>query len=147
MFHDLPDDADDPAEVFRADLLSLRAATITITTDITLVDLTDEALADHGYGRPEVIDTPPSSYPTTRRWGQLAWDSSTAAGLVWNSRRSPERLSFMLFVGPPRPADRPRALNRRRQLEVVRPPLPLYDGDGLSAVMDAAVARNVTVVV
>lgn len=57
----------------------------------------------------------------------------------------PDRLSFMLFVSAPRPADRSRALNRR-QLQVAAPPLPLYDGHGLSAVMEAAAARNVTVV-
>jgi hypothetical protein len=51
----------------------------------------------------------------------------------------------MLFVAPPAPADRSRALGRR-QLGVVNPPLPLYDGDGLAAVMEAAAARNVTVV-
>ena len=147
VFHDLPDDLQHPAEVFRADLLSLRAATITVTTDANLADLTDDALAGYGYTRVDVIDTPASGYPTTRRWAQHAWDTTECAGLVWNSRRSPELLSFMLFVNAPRPADRHRALRRRRQIEVVSPPLPLYDGDGLTAVMNAAAARNVTVVV
>ena len=53
----------------------------------------------------------------------------------------------MLFIDPPRAADRARALSRRGHLDVVSPPEPLYDGDGLAAVMAAAAERNVTVVV
>lgn len=147
VFHDLPDDARLPAEVFRTDLLSLRSTTIAVTTSTNLVDLTDEALTGYGYARVELIETPAAAYHTTRRWGQYAWDTTECAGLVWNSRRSPARLSFMLFVNAPRPRDRYRALNRQRHLEVISPPLPLYDGDGLTSVMNAAVARNVTVVV
>ncbi|MGH9185272.1 MAG: RES family NAD+ phosphorylase [Acidimicrobiales bacterium] len=147
VFHDLPDDPSTPAEVFRADLLALRAGTIALTAPVGLVDLTDAALAGYGYGRRDVIDTTAVDYPVTRLWAQHAWNSTSCAGLVWNSRRSPDRLSFMLFVNPPRPADRPRALRRRDQLEVVAPPLPLYDGDGLAAVMTVAVTRNVTIIV
>jgi hypothetical protein len=112
-----------------------------------MADLTDDALVSYGYLRDEVIDTPADEYLTTRRWGQHAWETTGCAGLVWNSRRSPERLSFMLFIDPPRAADRERALSRRRHLEVVSPPIPLYDGDGLAAVMAAAAERNVTVIV
>lgn len=147
VFHDLPDDAHQPAEVFRADLLSLRAATVTVTTDIDLVDLSDGALSDYGFARVEVVDTPASDYPVTRRWAQHAWDTTECAGLAWNSRRSPDLLSYMLFVGAPRRADRHRALDRLRHLDVIIPPLPLHDGNGLAAVMNAAAARNVTVVV
>jgi hypothetical protein len=53
----------------------------------------------------------------------------------------------MLFVDPPRAADRGRALIRRQHLEVVSPPIPLYDGDGLAAVMAVAAERNVTIIV
>ena len=147
VFHDLGDDPGQPAEVFRADLLALRAATIALAIDTEVADLTDAALAGYGYQRGEVVDTAANTYPITRRWGQHAWDATRGAGLAWNSRRSPERLSFMLFVNAPRQADRVRALNRRRHLEVVSPPMPLYDGDGLSAVMSAAAERNVTVII
>jgi hypothetical protein len=145
VFHDLPDDAASPAEVFLSDLLSLRAGTITTTGDVVLADLTDDTLARYGYSRADVVDTPPREYPTTRRWGQHVWDTTACAGLAWNSRRSPDRLSFMLFVAAPRAADRPRTLDRRH-LQVASPPLPLCDGDGLAAVMEAATARNVTVI-
>lgn len=145
VFHHLPDDSTAPAEVFRADLLTLRAGTVGVDVDVELADLTDAALTRYGYRRDEVIDT--LEYPVTRRWGQHAWDTTTCAGLVWNSRRSPAQLSFMLLVDPPTPADRPRALNRRRDLGVISPPVPLYDGEGLAQVMTEAARRNVTIIV
>jgi hypothetical protein len=146
VFHDLPDDAAVPAEVFRADLLTLRASTVAPDVALELADLTDAALASYGHARSDVIDTPPDAYPVTGRWGQHVWNTTTCAGVVWNSRRSSDRLSFMLFVGAPRAADRARAVDRLR-LQVVRPALPLYEGAGLTAVMDAASERNVTVIV
>ena len=45
MFHDLGDDPVKPAQVFRADLLALRAGTIVVTVDCEFGDLTDGALA------------------------------------------------------------------------------------------------------
>jgi hypothetical protein len=147
VFHDLPDDPTSPAEVFRADVLTLRAGTIALKVDVELADLTDAALARYGCGRDEVIDTGTGEYRVIRLWAQHAWDTTMCAGLVWNSRRSPERLSFMLFVDPPRLADRPRAISRKRHLDVVSPPVPLYDGTGLASVMDVAAERNVTVIV
>jgi hypothetical protein len=147
VFHDLGDDPSSPAEVFRADLLALRAGTIAVAIECQMADLTDDALVGYGYRRDEVIDTAVNGYPITRRWGQHAWETTSCSGLVWNSRRSPGRLSFMLFIDPPRAADRERALSCRRQLDIVSPPIPLYDGDGLAAVMEAAAERNVTVIV
>ncbi len=147
VFHELPDDAATPAEVFRADLLTLRAGTIGLATDVALADLTDAALAGYGFGRPDVVDTAPSGYPVTRHWGQHVWETTTCAGLVWNSRRTPDRLAVMLFVDPPGARDRDRAVRRRRGLAVVEAPIPLYDGDGLAAVMDAAASRNITVLI
>jgi hypothetical protein len=147
VFHDLPDDPTSPAEVFRADLLTLRAGTIAVKVGVELADLTDVALRDYGYGRDEVIDTAAGEYRVTRLWAQHAWDTTMCAGLVWNSRRSPDRLSLMLFVDPPRLADRPRALSRKRHLDVVSPPVPLHDGTGLASAMEVAAERNVTVIV
>jgi hypothetical protein len=147
VFHDLGDDPRHPGEVFRADLVALRAGTIAVGVDCELADLTDAALGGYGYRRDEVIDTTPHTYPVTRRWGQHAWDMTSCVGLVWNSRRTPDRLSFMLFVNPPRPADHTRALSRRHHLDVTSAPMALYDGDGLAAVMAAAAERNVTVIV
>jgi RES domain len=146
VFHDLADDPVQPGEVFHADLLALRAGTIAVATEAELADLTDAALAGYGARREEVIQTAVGEYPVTRRWAQHAWDTTTCAGVVWNSRRSSDRLSFMLFVDPPRPDDRHPGLSRRRDLQVVSPPVPLYDGEGLAAIMSAAADRNVTVI-
>ncbi|HUJ65534.1 MAG TPA: RES family NAD+ phosphorylase, partial [Acidimicrobiales bacterium] len=146
VFHDPAHDAVDPTEVVRADLLTLRSAPTGIAADAVLADLTDTALQAHGYHRDDVVNTAADSYGLTRLWSQYAWESTTSAGVVWNSRRSPDRLSFMLFVNPPRAADRTRALNRRVHIQVVSQPVPLYEGDGLAAVMAAAASRNVTVI-
>jgi len=146
VFHDLADDPAQPGEVFRADLLTLRAGTICITLDVSLADLKDATLARYGAHRDEVVDTATGEYRITRCWAQHAWDTTTVAGLVWNSRRGPDRLSFMFFVDPPRLEDRGRALDRRRDLDIASPPASLYNGEGLAAVMTAAADRNVTVV-
>ena len=90
VFHDLGDDPSRPAQVFRADLLALRAGTIAATLDCELADLTDTALAAYGYRREEVIDTTAREYPVTRRWAQQTWDTTTCSGLVWNSSRDEE---------------------------------------------------------
>lgn len=146
VFHDLDDDPAVLAAVFRADLLTLRAGTLALGRALELVDLTDDALAAMGFDRRDVVDTPPADYPVTATWGQAAWDTTRTAGIVWNSRRHPGGLSYLLFVDPPRPDDRGRAVRRREDLLVVSPPLALYDGDGLGAVLTAASERNVTVV-
>jgi hypothetical protein len=95
VFRDLPDATASPTEVFRADLLTLRAGTIALKVDVELADLTDAGLGGYGCGRDEVIDTATGEYRVTRLWAQRAWDTTMCAGLVWNRRRSPERLSFM----------------------------------------------------
>jgi RES domain len=146
VFHDLPDDVSAPAAVFRADLFTLRAGVFTLARDLELADLTDAALAGLGVDREEVIATPPADYPVTVSWAQAAWDRTGAAGLIWNSRRNRDRLAYLLFVDPPRTADRLRAVRRRTGLVVIAPPLALYDGAGLGEVQTAATARNVTIV-
>lgn len=147
VFHDLPDDSGVPAEIFRSDLLTLRAGSITTGRDLWLSDLRDLALARYGVSRDQVIATPSAGYETTRRWAQLSWETTEHAGLVWHSRRSPERLAYLIFVDPPGPADRHRAADRRVDLVVADPPLLLADGPGLGAVMTAASERNVTVII
>lgn len=146
VFHDLRDDPAVPSEIFRADLRSLRAGYLTVARDLDLVDLTDPELARLGLARGDVIDTPPRDYPVTATWGQAAWDGTAAAGIVWNSRRKADRLAYLLFVDPQRSGDKRRAADRRRDLTVDDPPTPLWDGDGLGAVLTAATDRNVTVI-
>lgn len=109
-----------------------------------LVDLTDAAIVRRRLSRGEVVET--LDHAATVMHGRSAWARTGAASIVWNSRRSADRLSYLLFIDPHRDADRARAVNRRDDLEVARPPLPLYDGAGLADVLVAATERNVTVV-
>jgi hypothetical protein len=146
VFHDLPDDPSVPATILRADLVSLRAGFISLERDLQLLDLTDDSLRAQHLSRADIIATPPGEYARTAVWGQKGWDAGRAAGIVWNSRRSGDRLAYMLFVDPPRHEDAPHAADRRADLTVQRPPLPLYDGIGLGEVLVAATERNVTVI-
>lgn len=143
VFHDLDDDSFVPQEVLRSDLLTLRAGTLNVVRALLLGDLRDPALASYGVAREQVIATRPQDYPVTRRWAQHAWDAGDLDGIGWNSRRTPEGLSFMLFM----PASGSRGVRRSRDLDVAGPPLALFDGPGLGQVMTAASQRNVTVVI
>lgn len=143
VFHDLDDDAAVPQEVLSADLLTLRGATLVVHRELILADLRDAALAGYGTTRAAVTATAPAGYPVTREWAQLAWDAGGFDGLVWNSRRRVERLSYLLFL----PTGGARGVRRRRDLDAAGPPLPLFDGPGLGAVMTAASDRNVTLVI
>jgi hypothetical protein len=146
VFHDLPDDPSVPATILRADLVSLRAGFISVERDLQLFDLTDDSLRAQHRSRADSIATPPSEYARTAVWGQRGWDDGLTAGIVWNSRRSGDRLAYMIFVDPPKHEDAHRALDRRADLNVQRPPLPLHDGIGLSEELVSATERNVTVV-
>lgn len=143
VFHDLDDDPAVPQEVLRSDLLTLRAGTMELRREILVADLRDATLSSYGVTRAQVVATPPSGYPVTREWAQLAWDAGGVDGLVWNSRRSPSRLSYLLFM----PAAGARGVRRRRDVDAAAAPVPLFDGPGLGELMTAATERNVTVVI
>ena len=145
VFHDLPDDETTDASVLRADLLTVRAGFFTVTRDIEL-DLTDASLRRLRVAGARVVDTPPTSYDDTVAYARAAWRSTRAAGLVWNSRRHRTGRAYLLFVDPPRAADGRRAVDRRRDLAVTSPPLPLHDGRGLELVLTAATDRGVAIV-
>ena len=150
VFHDLGDDPSSPAEVFRADLLALRAATIAVTIDCQVADLTDEALTRYGYRRDEVIDTTAEDYPITRRWGQHAWDTTGCAGLVLEQAAAVPN-DFRLCSSSTRPACCRPGLgrwSRRQRLDVRRSTESLSTtATALAAVMVAAAERNVTIIV
>lgn len=143
VFHDLDDNPAVPQEVLRSDLLTLRAGTMGLRRAVLVADLRDAALASYGVTRAQVIAAPPLDYPVTRLWAQHAWDAGEVDGLVWSSRRSPERLSYLLFM----PLAGARGVRRRRDVDAGAAPVPLFDGPGLGEVMTAATARNITVVI
>jgi hypothetical protein len=79
----------------------------------TLKPLRDLRLAAlHGYGlrragvrRTQLIDTPPSSYPQTAKWGQAIYDHPERVdGIVWMSRQFDSRRALLLWAGADRVA-------------------------------------------
>jgi len=145
VFHDLPDDPTVSASVLRADLLTLRAGTFELSRDIEVLDLSDAALRRRHKARSDVVDTTAARYVDTVAFGRNAWNATKVSGLVWNSRRSADRLAYMLFVDPVLDEDKGRAVDRRADLTVTRPPIPLYEGTGLAEVLIAASDRGVSV--
>lgn len=143
VFHDLEDDPAVPQEILRSDLLTLRAGTLRLRRDVVVGDLRDAALTSYGLARVQVTAAATVDYPVTRYWCQRVWDTGRLDGIVWNSRRSRERLSYLLFL----PTGGQRGVRRRHDVEAAAPPVLLFDGPGLGAVMTAASARNVTVVI
>lgn len=114
-----------------------------VRRELVLANLRDAALAGYGTTCATVTATTPADDPVTRQSAQLAWDAGGLDGLACNSRRSADRLSYVLFM----PTGGPRGVWRRRDLDAAGPPLPLFDGPGLGAVMTAASYRNVTIVI
>jgi len=143
VFHDLADDPWLQQAVLRSDLLTLRASTMSTTRDVALADLWDQTLTSYGSHREHVIATGPTAYPVTQLWSQRAWDDGVADGLVWNSRRTRNRLTFLLFM----PYGGRRGVNRRRDIDAAAPPLSLFDAPELGEVMTAASANAITVLI
>lgn len=147
VFHDLPDDPNVSAAVLRADLLTLRAGSFELARDLEVLDLTDAALQGLRTSRADVISTSPARYAETVAYAREAWSATEVSGIVSNSRRSVEHLAYLLFVDPVRTQDKPRAVDRRADLIVTAPPLPLHDGPGLAHVLVAATTRGVSVLI
>lgn len=123
-----------------------RSSQIEIRRSLELADLTDSALARLGYSRADVIATAglDPDYPITSKWGQCVWDTTRYAGIVWNSRRSKDKLAYMLFIQTSR---QDRVVHRSSDFETTAGPVPLETGGGYGAVLDAASRRNVDVIV
>lgn len=63
-----------------------------------LARLFEPDLAKWGITRQSLIDTPPSSYPTTRIWARVIHDADpTLDGMIWTSRRFDEEKYLILF--------------------------------------------------
>lgn len=144
VFHDVPDNPAIGAIVHLRDLVDMRASYLT-TPLLRLADLTDDALVRYGTSRDKVTGTSRHQYAETRLWAQDVWDRTRLNGLVWNSRRSPDRLSFMLFLRDPDESGdlAPDRCVNRYSLDCDQP-LPLHSGGGLDLVAQAALDRNVT---
>jgi len=97
VFHDI-----DPAARFKTIPMSkveeLAGSRIEIDRDLKLARLFEPDLNTWGMTRQSLIDTPPSSYPSTRAWAQAIHDAdSTLDGMIWTSRRFDEEKCLILF--------------------------------------------------
>lgn len=97
VFHDI-----DPAANFKTVPLSkveeLAGSRIEIDRDLKLARLFEPDLNKWGITRQSLIDTPPSSYPSTRAWAQAIHDvDGTLDGMIWTSRRFDEEKCLILF--------------------------------------------------
>ena len=142
VFHDVPDDLAAPVQVPEGRLAPQRLSVLTCTHDLTMADFTDGALPALGATRDELIGTAGPHYPATAAWGAAVHGHRQSFdGIVWNSRRSPGEVSFLLF------GDRV----NRRALVVAEPPLPLGAAargrrPGYDLVAELAAAMNVDIV-
>jgi hypothetical protein len=97
VFHDI-----DPAATFKTVPLTkveeLAGSRIEIDRDLKLARLFEPDLNKWGITRQSLIDTPPSSYPSTRAWAQAIHDADpTLDGMIWTSRRFDEERCLILF--------------------------------------------------
>lgn len=97
VFHDI-----DPAATFTTVPLTkveeLAGSRIEIDRDLKLARLFEPDLNKWGITRRSLIDTPPSSYPSTRTWAQAIHDADpTLDGMIWTSRRFDEEKCLLLF--------------------------------------------------
>ncbi|TIP27279.1 MAG: RES domain-containing protein [Mesorhizobium sp.] len=97
VFHDI-----DPAAVFKTVPLTkveeLAGSRIEIDRNLKLARLFEPDLNKWGITRQSLIDTPPSSYKSTRAWAQAIHDAdSTLDGMIWTSRRFDEAKCLILF--------------------------------------------------
>ncbi|RWN98022.1 MAG: RES domain-containing protein [Mesorhizobium sp.] len=97
VFHDI-----NPAATFKSVPLSkveeLAGSRIEIDRNLKLARLFEPDLNKWGITRQSLIDTPPSSYPSTRGWAQAIHDADqTLDGMIWTSRRFDEEKCLILF--------------------------------------------------
>ncbi|MFC3326068.1 RES family NAD+ phosphorylase [Mesorhizobium cantuariense] len=97
VFHDI-----DPSEAFKTvpmrNVEELSGSLIRIDRDLQLARLFEPDLNKWGITRQLLIDTPPSSYPSTSAWAQAIHDANpTLDGMIWTSRRFDEEKCLILF--------------------------------------------------
>lgn len=148
VFHDIVLDRPDgePAEVYLADLTTVRRSTIASRRDLRLGRLDDDALEALGLGREDLIDTDADTYPDTVRWAEHAHrygavDAEPLDGLIWHSRRAPQGLgsrdlAVVLF------GDRV----HRKELRSSGAPVPLITAAGIEELDAVATRLGVTLV-
>lgn len=128
VFHGVP--VRSPGKrISRVALKSMVASRLTCERDLTLVQLFGFGLSRLGCSRLELIDSPRDEYFRTAAWARaLHACSERIDGLIWVSRQNDGTRSVVLF------GDRVPASSLRQEGSA----LPLEDGAGYAAVVDAA---------
>jgi RES domain len=136
VFHDLPVGTG-PRFVRVEALEPVVASTLAARRVLRLASLHGHGLRRLGATRAQLIDSEADRYAALAAWGQALHDCPAAPdGLVWRSRHFDDAYALLLF------GDRV----RRRELEVVEPPLPLAIGRGLERLMELAERAGITLV-
>jgi hypothetical protein len=136
VFHDLPV-ATGPRFLRVEALEPVVASTLSPRRLLRLVSLHGDGLRRLGATRMQLIDAEADRYPELAAWGQALHDCPAEPdGIVWRSRHYDDAYALLLF------GDRV----RRRDLEVVEPPLPLAVGGGLERLMELAERAGITLV-
>jgi hypothetical protein len=124
-------------QVGRARLAPILISTLASNRPLSLASLHGNGLRRVGASRAQLIDSEAPDYPALSVWGQALHDCAAKPdGIVWRSRHYDDSYVFVLF------GDRV----RRRELQVVEPPLPVAVGRGLERVMELAEQADITIV-
>jgi hypothetical protein len=135
IFHNVPVRRDGKA-IRRSALTPMQVSTIAPRRDLTLVQLHGHGLIRLGVSRLELIDSEARHYDRTVAWAAaLHARLEEADGLAWVSRKYDTSIALILF------GDRV----SRTELEVVRPALPLFLGEGFSEVQRIAEEADVVI--
>ncbi|HYG61476.1 MAG TPA: RES family NAD+ phosphorylase [Thermoanaerobaculia bacterium] len=139
IFHEMP--VRGPEKILRRlSLVPTVLSTLAATRDLTLAQLHGYGLSRIGVTRSELIEVGSEHYGETAAWARAlhACDGRDGRidGLVWVSRQHDDAYALVLF------GDRV----ARRDLVVVEPPLPLYQGPGYLAVQSAAERAGITII-
>lgn len=136
IFHEVPTRGPEKT-IRRLSLLPTLLSTLAVERDLTLAQLHGYGLSRIGVTRSELIEVGSDHYGETVAWARaLHACDRRIDGLVWVSRQHDDAYALVLF------GDRV----ARRELVVVEPPLPLYQGPGYQAVQSAAERAGIKIV-
>jgi hypothetical protein len=135
-FHDVPVRMGPPLVRLSA-LTSMVISTLAARRVLRLASLHGHGLRRLRASRADLIEPEADQYPALAAWGQALHDCPAKPdGIVWRSRHYDDAYALVLF------SDRV----RRRELEVVEPPLPMALGQGLERLYALAERAGITLV-
>jgi hypothetical protein len=135
-FHDVPVRAVPPLARLSA-LTSMVISTLAARRLLRLASLHGHGLRRVRATKTELIESDADQYPALAAWGQALHDCPAKPdGIVWRSRHYDDAYALVLF------GDRV----RRRELDVLEPPLPLALGRGLERLYVLAERAGITLV-